>query len=323
MKTLYTLLLSTILYSASAQSFDYFESNPSWVESYINSNDNLVPLLYYIGGDSTVRGVEYHKLMLSGYSFRDTARSTSRVHGLIRQDGYKILYRGFLSPYNLDYPDHFYIQPTDTFPDEFVLYNFGLSMGDTIYAKDYPLLNSGNPDDYYVVYGLDSTSYKPLPSTFARRFSLKGNNVGSSCFIDYFEGIGDANNFLGSTCSDERSFLQCFQNDSTGFIEPQYQYIPSYLDEGTPQLCSVFVTSIEEQKSESIGVYPNPSTGVVHFSGAMPQLVQVYNAQGQQVIVINKPSGISNISLVDQPQGLYFVRYQIDGVTHFSKLVLE
>ena len=78
------------------------------------------------------------------------------------------------------------------------------------------------------------------------------------------------------------------------------------------------VNSID--KDQNISVYPNPSNGIVNvsYNFATPTniSINVYNSTGALVASTNNvfgQSGIHNIDLSNQANGLYHVRMMIDG----------
>lgn len=75
------------------------------------------------------------------------------------------------------------------------------------------------------------------------------------------------------------------------------------------------------------GVYPNPNNGqfTLRLSGAdYPELLEVYNSLGQKVFTSMLTSQTNNISITDQPNGIYFYRVisQAGEPINEGKLVL-
>ena len=67
-------------------------------------------------------------------------------------------------------------------------------------------------------------------------------------------------------------------------------------------------TAIEDVSGENIRIYPNPNNGQFYISGAeIGNRIRVYNVIGVAVRDIMVYSGTEQISLDDQPGGLYFI----------------
>lgn len=324
MKTLYTLILSILLLNVSAQSFDYFEHSPRWIESYDNGSDVRVPIRFYIEGDSLHNGILYHKLWANrGMEwFLDERTDFPRVQGLIRQDGFKIQYKGFIIS---AFPDNHQSVPltnSDTFPNEFTLFDFGMQVGDTLFAKDLPTIDEKYNAEFYIMGGIDTTLFQPLPGVKSRVLFFSGS--GGLSIYNYVEGIGSEMSFLaspiGGSVESSRS-LSCYKNDSTDLIDIQNRYSASYPHETYPD-CGL-ITSIRESIANKTKLYPTPSNGLVFFSGTLPTEIALYNVQGQQVLSQTNKAGIKSLNLMQQPKGLYFVQYQSHGNLHSQKIILE
>ena len=89
-----------------------------------------------------------------------------------------------------------------------------------------------------------------------------------------------------------------------------------------PRTC--IVTKIEEVAAQhKNALYPNPTQGRFTLELAEECGIGIFNILGQQVMHIDKVSGIQQISLEDAPKGLYFIQIQSENNTEVKKLILE
>ena len=97
----------------------------------------------------------------------------------------------------------------------------------------------------------------------------------------------------------------------------------AWIDDITfPRTC--VITKVEEvvTKREN-AIYPNPTSGCFTLELAEESNVSIYNMLGQQVMNLNKVSGIQQISIENASKGLYFVRIQSGNTIETNKLVIE
>lgn len=320
MKNIFLLLLVFWTLSISAQSFDYFAHNPRWVERYQIHGEGRDTELY-IEGDSLHDGVLYHKLWITGYTPPDDRRiGFPRVQGLIRQDGYKVRYKGFITSVDASHHQPMPLTNADTFPDEFLLFDFGMEVGDTLFTKDLPTIGPEYDHEYYILGAIDSGEYyQPIPNKWGRVLLFSSRDASETIF-DFVEGIGTLNSFLGRPiegCVESCDYLSCYNNNFTQQVFHGYRYGPSQ------QNCSGSVESVNEMEVSTNAIYPKPSTGTLLFNAVLPTAVKVYNALGQLVLSEANPYGISSISLDGKPSGYYNVQYQTKGKWFVEKVVLE
>jgi hypothetical protein len=291
-------LCSSFVLSAQNTVPDYFASNPRWVERM--GDDTYVQL--FLEGDTLVGGKQYHKLMASGDDVSGyDEREGVRLQGLIRQEGRKVFYRGFVlffSEHNYSYP----IKENTPLPNkEFMLFDFGLELGDTLYVADNPLFRTyleRFPEDNAFVVNQISSNRKFYPNSFASVIRL--NSVIQNTWLEYYEGVASEHTFISEMFAYQPNAFNCYKNDSSDMVDPMHRY---YVD--GPR-CD-FVTSIEnESEPYAPTVYPLPSQGVLNFSEPV-NAYTVYNARGQEVITSNKIS--QQINITHLPNGLYFLHY--------------
>ena len=86
--------------------------------------------------------------------------------------------------------------------------------------------------------------------------------------------------------------------------------------------CNVGVGSSPSKYVKSLQLYPNPTTGYIHFNGLTQEEGQliIVDLQGQLVYsqLVSTQSGVDVSALVD---GIYVVRLETKGATHVAKLI--
>jgi hypothetical protein len=81
---------------------------------------------------------------------------------------------------------------------------------------------------------------------------------------------------------------------------------------------------IESAKAEKVGIYPNPSNGMINITTEKEiQKVVLYNSMGQAVLSYNANSNFVKMNIDDLPSGIYTVKTTINGVDTFNKMVRE
>jgi beta-glucanase (GH16 family) len=79
--------------------------------------------------------------------------------------------------------------------------------------------------------------------------------------------------------------------------------------------------SIVEKEVTEIDFYPNPAHEQINFSVPGKINVSIYNTLG--AMVIDKKEVTGNIPVTDLSPGLYLIKYEIDGVSHTKKIIIE
>tara|TARA_R110001592_G_scaffold237306_11_gene496348 strand:- start:4683 stop:5639 length:957 start_codon:yes stop_codon:yes gene_type:complete len=279
---------------------DYFAASPQWVVDY--SRETQVQL--FLSGDTVVNGTKYHKLMaasddLTGFD----SRIGDRLQGLIRQEGRRVYYRGFLL-FDARYNNVFEYPITEETPlprKEFLLFDFGLELGDTLFVQDNPLferyIERFPEDTAFVVNQVDSNFFKIYPNSFVNAIQLK--NSSSFYTLTYYEGVSESSSFISDMFPYIPESFYCYKNDSSEFIEDRHVFF----DDNN---CS-FVTSTENISLVAIPtVYPQPSNGVLNFSEGVNSY-SLYNIHGQRVLSNTEIS--QQIDIKHLPNGLYFLHY--------------
>ncbi len=78
--------------------------------------------------------------------------------------------------------------------------------------------------------------------------------------------------------------------------------------------------NVDKFNVAEILVYPNPSNGIFQIqSKELVQSVEIYNQIGQKILVKNT----SEINITNQPQGIYFVKINMENGLTFTKKVVK
>lgn len=92
-----------------------------------------------------------------------------------------------------------------------------------------------------------------------------------------------------------------------------YSTLPLVSESG----CVTFLGSVAENATNSISVYPNPSTSSFMFSGLKEEcVIKIYDTMGRFIYSTNTSDDKTSINLSQQPKGIYF--YQVKGKNNFS-----
>ena len=70
-------------------------------------------------------------------------------------------------------------------------------------------------------------------------------------------------------------------------------------------------------------LYPNPTTGRFTIELDEESNVSVFNTLGQNMMSLNKVSGLQQVSLENAHRGMYFVRIQSGNSIETKKLIIE
>ena len=97
----------------------------------------------------------------------------------------------------------------------------------------------------------------------------------------------------------------------------------AWIDDITlPRAC--IVTKVEEVTvKKDIALYPNPTTGRFTIVLDQESDVDIFNVLGQNVMSLEKVTGIQQMTLENAPKGLYFVRIYSNNNLEIKKLIIE
>lgn len=88
--------------------------------------------------------------------------------------------------------------------------------------------------------------------------------------------------------------------------------------------CKKSLVGIGSAKAEKVGIYPNPSNGIVNITTEKDiQNIVIYNSLGQVVFTQDVNANEVKINVNNLPSGFYTVKTSINGVDSFNKIVKE
>ena len=275
-KIICSVLFLTVFLTSKSQEkvFPLFEDNPLWNIFGTKHADvqNFQTWFHYYTGDTIICDTNYSIARIP----KDIAYSITKVY--IKVDGKKVLYRNHAS---CDSSLH-------------LLYDFDLSVGDTVKFNQY---DYGNNNTYYNGYVsvIDSLIYQ---GDTIKRLQVKYFYTNSGAFvttINWLEGVG----------SDFSPFyLQTFINtgDFTGGFELVCLELENEVKYMHPDVNDCVVTSGIEEKNEKIKteIYPNPVQYSLYISNDLKAVTfQVFDLFGRQKmsgIVINNVMDVSELA---------------------------
>ena len=305
MKNLIINAFILLLLTTPAKAQEYFpllEENPRW-NVYVNQTDYswedpLYPdgeslRRYYLGGDTTVNGVVYHKLI---ENVGNTTEPSTYLKGIIREEDKKVYYAGD------DYGGY------NHGGEEFLLYDYTCDIGDTVY-HDY----TDERFHYTIIKAIDSVK---IAGEYRKRYKVKMNSLQPFEGEEYWiEGIGNVKNgILGAiTLITEPGYqinweLVCYQEDGRQvYLNPSYEecYPGEMMAPPSGPGSSAINTSNE---GSAISIHPNPFEHKLHIKNLCKQNVtlKVIDILGR--VVIQKELVYSdNIINISGHHGLLFI----------------
>lgn len=274
----YLLFLFSLLFffqNISAQSL--LEDGNQWSTGSYDFMGNLYVKTIRIEGDTMVNSILYKKMLMTN---DDPNSSIWDLSGLVREDATQKIFR------------------LNNSGNEELIYDFGISVGDTLVSNFDPSLQA-------IVSSMDSIELND--GSFRKRWALSSLECGSGSFINeyWIEGIGSVNfvfDYIDVLCYfDYGNHLRCFSNNGT------YLY-------GTPNGESCYVPTIistEEVNQSSFKVFPNPSQEFLNLEfdeNIFLDQIEIFDSKGslKKSIFIN--SGYVKIAIADFPAGVYFLK---------------
>jgi hypothetical protein len=133
--------------------------------------------------------------------------------------------------------------------------------------------------------------------------------VSTDLYIDPETGIGVA-------------VLSNGEGDNLYVVDALYNYALSIAPSGAGNTACASVSVEDALDEASFTPYPNPTTGVVRWTGDGIRSVQVFNMQGAMVEEA-QPNGGNSIDLSELPQGLYTLRFRyLDDAVTSTRVIL-
>jgi hypothetical protein len=215
--------------------------------------------------------------------------------GLFRTDSLKVFYKPVTS--SITYPCFIGNPFDDTDPDaEFLLYDFGLNIGDTFNVQI---------DQQIVLETIDSVE---INGTYYRKFNFDQINWYSGGYYHWIEGIGSQLGFFPYFDGFENYLgFECFHEDpDSTWINPSFSY-SQYLN-------GCDFVGLDEIQNYTTKIYPNPASDYVKIELVNPSKITIMNLWGQNLIEVKGSEGVNQINIAHLAKGLYFI--QIDSSKH-------
>lgn len=251
-------------------------------------------LRYHISGDTILDQIEYRKLFMVNMDVLcSVIIYDSLFVGGIREDTgtRKVYIYGEL------------------FPDEMLLYDFTLEVGDTV-----PITynNYGYPEMYVSL--IDSVL---CTDGYRKRYFYSRDTWGE---IEVIEGIGAYTGLIEPMVIFEHiTLLRCYyHNDSMIYIHP-------WIDECKLETDTCLPVGLQDKKSlpDNILVYPNPVTDHVFIKNAPSELtVKFYDSMGRLVSTQTTKEQDNSLDISYLKNGLYFLMvYDEDRLVVNKKII--
>jgi len=319
MKKLITILFAALSISSYAQN-SFPTSNAIW-NYKVNASDMFSDqsgersIYYTICGDTVINGNICNKL----YTTLDTVicgYNLKQLLGYFRQDEQKI----YFAPYGYT---------ENSFGREFLLYDFGLSIGDTVFIeygfRYYLWSQNSYPRDYYLFMDYYPMDIGLIVSDIEidngiKKIILNGYEAEGDI---WYEGIGSPYGLFNAgkvQALDGYFFdfsLNCFKHNDT------VKYLNNL--ECTKCFCKAFI-GIKKEKidTETIKIFPNPIDDILSiraFSNELINSIEIMDLNGKTINqhIVNAKEFELNIS--DLTSGYYLINIITNQSTHIKKII--
>ncbi|MFK7783554.1 MAG: T9SS type A sorting domain-containing protein [Crocinitomicaceae bacterium] len=291
-------LFLLILFCSSFQTFGQlpfsFPNNPTieatWLQRRYTPADPADPqqtiteyyYFYNNYGVDTINGVAYNKLYVHA----------SDLIAHYRVDGSKVYYRTDYANTTFSNDEHgAYIQGGG----EYLLYDFGLAVGDTFEVVDYGDI---------VVSSIDSIL---IDSIYCRTLHFEGSSSPSFPWyqpLEYYwiEGIGSSTGFYPVfDYFEDQLYFQCFWDSYLTYFTNGYDCFDS--------------AELEEETIE-YSVYPNPVSDVLVIRSELPQNADgfITDLSGKVVLSFKLSASQTPLNVSHLKSGIYLLN--VNGETH-------
>jgi hypothetical protein len=273
------LLFSILVKSQSSIYHPFPTTTAHWVYQYFNDNHQATGWYgsYSITGDTIISGKTYKKI--SGCDGVNYACNSGGI-----RDSNKVIY----------------FRP-DTSINEYVLYDFNLQLGDTLF---HPFGGAVCSNDTVIVWNIDSVL---CSDDYHRKLYL-------SSYATWMEGIGSDAYLLRPTdilCVSGNDILECMITDS-GFSYPSG--IGSCIAAVSTNPISEILISISPIPSnERIEIKSS-----VHYSE-----LRVFNLFGQEQFVSKTSAVAETFDISFLSKGIYFFQFQFENGIVLKKFIRE
>ena len=312
-KILLLLFLVNAAYCLAQQYIPFPTSNAVWRENGVNFSSGVpgtYDLYYYeidISRDTFINGYTYHEVQMGGYGRSylnyvpyNSGPPAEICHGAFREDSLKHIF--------------YYNYWTNT---EFLLYDFNLSLGDTLPVT---MMNLGNDN---IVTAIDSISINGI---YHKRYQIESTWNPGQPFAAYIEGVGSTMGLTGGELHiteppfEVYSWLICFsENGSTTMID-------TLSSQSDCDLLNSVESHFDPNQKIAFTIFPNPV--ISHFSirtfNSEIGSIAIYDVLGNKVYYSNSDPESKQECIVNCeffPPGIYFVKMTSGEKIFFEKFI--
>lgn len=290
------MLLIALLKANAQANLSYFGNDACWTEYTVNIFTNMVEYKnqYFLDGDTVLNGKTYKKVI---ERTPNNLQQPTYYLGAIREEEGKVFKQ--------------YTDDETMVVGEFLLYDFNVRVGDTIYSTS----PYGDLSTKPVVINIDTIEL--LTGEKRKRYSFNSSS-------EWIEGIGCVRGLFHQTSpqvtNGKVSNLVCYKQSGI-----QYYRNNSLCSDGT---CCDVLTGLENPKSlnPTITLSPNPTNRYVRldFSKSTNQCksIKLIDALGN---TLQRSTDIKNVDfeldLMNYSKGLYFVVIEFEKNYELHKVI--
>jgi hypothetical protein len=312
-------------------------SNATWHEAYSYYEGNRYEAYTITGEDTIMNDFTYKKLFFY-YTAEFDPNSAKCIGGIREDENKRVYYRGEVVHYLKPSESAMGIYGGGLFGNEVLLYDFSLSVGDTLKAGNFtaPLTEYYDCGECLVVSSIDTVkvgnSYRKKfnfklgfwckdQTVISSRQDLEGSYFG---WLEWIEGIGHGLGLIYTSTAiptGGSSWLNCFEHNSEMLYCSRYPY---------PCNCfsNIISDGLIDLKEKNIKIYANQGTDKMiyfEFEDLRVDVIEIFNCEGiliEKFTVHNQPK--FNFSAEKYPVGVYFYKVvTVDKREFKGKLIVK
>lgn len=294
---------------------NYFNNDPEWCVNYANGFGDpctdVFEEVQYIDGTIVIDSVTYYKLYVRGlHSGYDNS-------GTFPSCNFSDIYYNYLYVFLRQEGREIYLKVGEDEP-EFLLYDFSLSVGDTLTSDD---LNGDQYDIFpeydgpHVITSIDSII---VDNNYYKRFFFITPNSQIGDEPEYvIEGIGHYRGFLHPYALFVNFYYYLSAFKKSEII--QYEFTES-------EVACDFALSIDENDFTNVEIllYPNPVNNTLQLNVSEYLLlknIRIYALSGKLILEL---SPRESIDVSDLKSGMYLLEVEsVDGYREVKRFVVE
>ena len=277
LKNIFSIFILVLLFCQNINAQSFVDEGNQWSLVSYNFAGEAFNTTYRIEGDTIIDGSNYKRmLVLYGNPALVVSWDESKY---VREDSTKKVY--CLNASN----------------EEEVIYDFGLSVGDTIPSYDSSEFNG-------IVSEIDMIELND--GTMRKRLALSSLYCPDWGIMEYWiDGIGGKNlalTYIESFCVfDVGIYLRCFSNNGD-FLYGSQDGSQCYI-----------INSTEEIKESTIKIFPNPTQDILNLEYDKTikiEQLKIFDLQGQMMRTLQVENDSPSISISNFPKGVYYLKIE-------------